>query len=431
MQKKSRHFKLALIGNMNNNNFSLLRYFRDAGVDAHLLLYSNDGKASCSHFKPQDDTFNYSFWKPYIHRTSLYNGAEQALPSLLFLIFYSLNKIRSIILRKQNYIRYISKNYLRKLLDSYDGIITSGYALSIISKIGVNVDIYYPYATGIEGIRRYKAMSSDNIISRLIFEYGRKTQIRSLKCAKNIFNADMGQTKLAFNSLNIPFYKIPVPMVYRESFPKENLDSNYNNIRNILQGSDFSIMMHSRLAWKTDTCIKHKVDSKNNHWLIHAFKSVLQQFPGKVSKLVILEYGPDIKATKELVNKLNLSNHTIWLKQTSRKNLMWLLQYVSLGVGEFQSAPGTIWGGTGWEVLCMGKPLLQRFLFEDGEFEKIFGFPEPPILKVRTRCDIKKHLISAITTPTILSSKSQASYTWFNHYNGKKLANEWLKYLKY
>ena len=82
MPEKSKNFKLALIGNMNNNNFSLLRYFRDAGVDAHLLLYNNDGQASCSHFRPQDDTFNYSVWKPFIHRTSIYNGAEQSLPSV-------------------------------------------------------------------------------------------------------------------------------------------------------------------------------------------------------------------------------------------------------------------------------------------------------------------------------------------------------------
>ena len=35
--------KIALLGNMNNNNFALLRYFRDLGFDAHLLLFKNDG----------------------------------------------------------------------------------------------------------------------------------------------------------------------------------------------------------------------------------------------------------------------------------------------------------------------------------------------------------------------------------------------------
>ena len=31
--------KVALIGNMNNNNFSIMRYFRDLGIDAHLILF--------------------------------------------------------------------------------------------------------------------------------------------------------------------------------------------------------------------------------------------------------------------------------------------------------------------------------------------------------------------------------------------------------
>ena len=50
--------KIALIGNMNNNNFALMRYFRILGADAHLLLYSNDGKGELSHFKPECDTWD-------------------------------------------------------------------------------------------------------------------------------------------------------------------------------------------------------------------------------------------------------------------------------------------------------------------------------------------------------------------------------------
>ena len=35
--------RLGILGNMNNNHFSLMRYMRDLGIDAHLLLYSDDG----------------------------------------------------------------------------------------------------------------------------------------------------------------------------------------------------------------------------------------------------------------------------------------------------------------------------------------------------------------------------------------------------
>lgn len=45
--------KIGLIGNMNNNNFALMRYFRDLGADAHLLLYANDGQGSLSNFRAE------------------------------------------------------------------------------------------------------------------------------------------------------------------------------------------------------------------------------------------------------------------------------------------------------------------------------------------------------------------------------------------
>ena len=71
--------KIALIGNMNNNNFSIMRYFRDLGADAHLLIYSNDGVGSLSHFTPESDTFNIEKWQAFIHKTDIENGPSSVL----------------------------------------------------------------------------------------------------------------------------------------------------------------------------------------------------------------------------------------------------------------------------------------------------------------------------------------------------------------
>lgn len=45
--------RVALVGNMNNNHFALLRYLRDLGVNATLLMFSNEA----AHFYPQQDTW--------------------------------------------------------------------------------------------------------------------------------------------------------------------------------------------------------------------------------------------------------------------------------------------------------------------------------------------------------------------------------------
>ena len=67
--------KVALVGNMNNNNFALLRYLRDLGVDAHLLLFDNE----IGHFVPEHDTWQLAKWQPFIHALPFGNNPRHLL----------------------------------------------------------------------------------------------------------------------------------------------------------------------------------------------------------------------------------------------------------------------------------------------------------------------------------------------------------------
>ena len=49
--------KIALLGNMNNANFALLRFLKSRGLNADLLLWKNDGELSHFHFKPENEFF--------------------------------------------------------------------------------------------------------------------------------------------------------------------------------------------------------------------------------------------------------------------------------------------------------------------------------------------------------------------------------------
>ena len=71
--------KIALIENMNNNHFALMRYLRDRGYDAHLFLSRGEGITSLTHFLPESDTFEIEKWEPYIHRTSFYTSGLRVL----------------------------------------------------------------------------------------------------------------------------------------------------------------------------------------------------------------------------------------------------------------------------------------------------------------------------------------------------------------
>ena len=129
---KIRKKKVALIGNMNNNNFTLLRILRDNKIDAHLFLYSNET------FQPQADTKNYLNWRSYIHNLNISNGK----PDILF----------------------FNKNKLSKKLQDFNFIIGNGIAPYILKKINRKLDIFMPYAEGIEHINE----NTDSLIKILL-----------------------------------------------------------------------------------------------------------------------------------------------------------------------------------------------------------------------------------------------------------------------
>ena len=118
--------KIALLGNMNNNNFSLMRYFRDLGEDAHLFLYSTDGVGTLSHFKPQDDSIEFDKWAQFIH----YLDFEESYRSLF------IDPIRLTRPVNTNKVKYIFKNF--------DILIASGLTPAILDRCGLKLDIFYP-----------------------------------------------------------------------------------------------------------------------------------------------------------------------------------------------------------------------------------------------------------------------------------------------
>lgn len=422
--------KIAIIGNMNNNGFALMRYFRDLGADAHLLLYSNDGVDSLAHFAPDNDSFNYHKWNNYIHQTDIHNGPHQTLPDLLQWTMVKLFNLRSRLLSRSYRLTYLSANTTKRLFSGYDFIVTSGYGLAVLKKAGVTSNIFSPYSSGIEGVCRRYAPSASNLFSRGLFEWGRYRQIISLKQSGRVVTAEMGITNDLLADLHLGFKPLAMPMVYVEQdCPVATGEDHIDQVGRDLIDCDFSVLMHSRLAWNADVCRENHVRSKNNQWVIKSFKAVIEEKAGLKAKLVILEYGPDAKNTKKLVTELGLDSHVIWLPKTSRKNLMWLLGKVTVGVGEFIESPRTIWGGTGWEVLASAKPLLQGFYFEEGKFEELYGYPEPPLLKVRSQEDVTEHLLEMAGNPEKAKLIGQESHDWFNRHNGYNLAKQWLSLL--
>lgn len=428
--------KIGLIGNMNNNNFSLLRYFRDLGADAHLLLYAEDGQGSLSHFQPSADTWHLERWTPYIHQTAIPNTPIAALD----FPFSWLMSARSFLKAKwggnPTWVAPVSRSQVRSTYAAYDRLLASGLSPATLQRIARRLDIFYPYAIQVEFLEAPQFTSwlhSARGLTRYGLRLLRQRQARGIRAATRVFNADPGITHETLVRHGARPLAMAIPMVYpHEDLPIAPPTEHLRQAQSQARAASFSALHHARLIWQNPghwTPAEWRSENKNAPRFFRALAQLLQQRPTAQPRVFVVEYGPDVAATRSLISDLGLDPFVTWLPLMPRKELMWLLAQVSLAVGQFYDVPRMIWGGTGWEALASGKPILQGFQFADGEFESLYGYPAPPLLGVRTEADILAALLSVADRPEHLAAIGTAARAWFDRHNGIGLARQWLEQL--
>lgn len=424
---------------MNNNHFALMRYFRDLGADAHVLMYSNDGIDGASHFAPEKDTWMLDKWAPYIHRTDILNAPISAVNfplSLFFSANYALKKFNKTIGSSIASPFPVSKSSLINVFKNYPLLVGTGIAPAMLHRINRSLDIFAPYGAGIEYFKNTEFIAQLNSLSgfrlRLMLMVQAR-QIIGLQNARHVLDTDISIAKGSLNEIGVTPLPLACPMVYiNEPMPEHAPSDALKVAMAVIKSTNFSVLHHSRLMWqKTEQFTNEQwlFQSKNNDHLIRSFAELVAQRPALKSCLLIVEYGPDIQATKELVANLGIADHVHWLPKMARRELMWLLSKVSIGVGEFLDVPRFLWGGTAWETLASGKPLLQGFQFAEGEFESLYGHPPPPMLPVRRREDILPHLLEMADNSERREALGRHAKAWFSEYNGVGLAKKWLDLL--
>jgi hypothetical protein len=425
--------KIGLIGNMNNNNFAMMRYFRDLGADAHLLLYSNDGQSTLRHFTPEADTWELARWAPFIHQTDIPNAPIASFDFPLSTAIWLRSEVRRFTGAADCSVRAVTRTQLRKAYSEFDRLIGSGSTPAALVRIDRALDVFYPYSMGVEFLGSSEFTSSERGLwhRRLTYRSLRRQQLRGISRAARVLSTDREVTGKVLAQHNIPSIQQTIPMVYnREKAPMDPPTKVLADACDALRGAGVSLLHHSRLMWKRakpHSDEEHLTSTKNSDWLIRAFADLAIARPRVRPRLFVVEYGPDVQATKELVAQLGIGESVTWLPKMARRELMWLLGRVSIGVGEFMNPRCMIWGGTGWETLAAGRPLLQGFRFEAGEFEEFYGYPPPPMLPVREESDLLKQLLFVADNPDRASQIGVGAREWFDTYNGIALAKKWLE----
>jgi len=387
--------RVAIIGNMNNCFFTLMRYFRDLNIDAHLYLYENEYE----HFKPENDTYRIDKYKDYIHILPVANSGKGLILA--------------------------NSKELQKILKPYDLYIGYGIAPALFRKIDYTLDIFIPYSDRIELVN-YDKFQFKNLFKYPVRLYTRKEQIAGIKfnTTKVIASGIESITKEAIEMLGIKdkYIRNYLIMIYN----KEELD--INDIEpyyiDVMKNRDIVIFSHTRHHWKNLIESYERNGVKGIDRLIIGYSKFVKDNPNINSILILFEYGKDVEFSKELIKELGIEKYVEWFPLMPRKKILQLIDYADIVVNSLGSP---MWGGVGFEALSRGKILMQNFELSNKEFQKLMGHPLPSILRAYSAEDVKDRLNEFIKNKEYYKKEGEKNREWFDKYAGIGLAKEYKK----
>jgi hypothetical protein len=386
--------KVALLGNMNNNFFCLMRYLRDYGIDAHLFLWKNE----LADFTPEEDTWFIEQWQPYIHQTPFYNGNLLALLKL-------------------------KKKEVQDVFDGYDVFIANGFAPALFYKAGLTLHLMYPYSGGIEFIRYKTPFAGKNFLQKAktasTYYLYRYLQRIGLKYnTQNIWLFDTySEEYCKKHKLNYQY--VAVPCLYLESLKNIIIPEGLKPFISKMKQSDLVVFSHVAHNYKSVfTAKRNDVLIKGFAAFYHAQKNYFNPI------LVLLDKGIDVDYSKQLIRELDIEKQVIWIPLMKRKEIMVLLQYADIGGGEFM---GFLWGGTGWEFMASALPFMHNSGLNSETFYDTVGLPYPPIFETKNEADVAKCLLEY--DKNLGKKRGLQLEEWFNTYNGMALVKKYVDYI--
>lgn len=385
--------KVALIGNMNNNFFALMRYLRDKKINAHLFLTN----AEQNHFLPECDTFENKY-NEFIH------NLEWGHP----LSYFS-----------------TSSKKIKQDLNGYDFTISCGFVPAFLKKADLNIDILVPFGGDIWGRPVFESFNLKRIFINSGVRWIQKQGVPFAKIIHMGFTNELYEDRINYlNNSHIRWKEI-LPMIYYKEYRQENLDdllqkSDYSLLfKKIRDENEFIALSHGRHYWyNKDT---NDPAHKGNDKLIKAFAEFVNENNHIKSKLVFLEYGIDVIHSKNLINKLKIEDYVIWLPQMNRRDLMIMLLLSDIVCAEFTHS----WESSGvlYEALVGAKPILAyRNDISIQDKDDLYD-----IMNAFSVEEIKFQLLNYINNKDHYKNMGQKGLTWFE----KKVDVVISKYSKY
>jgi len=384
--------KVACVGNMNNNMFSLVRYLRDFGIDAELLLYNREAE----HFLPQCDTIDFNKPIPWIKRLSW-------------------GSIRSFFLT--------SPQKIRKDLENYDIIIGCGLLPAFLEKAHLKLNIFAPYGKDLYFLILKNNLFDWKLPLWLVIKYYQKKGIRN--CDLSSITISNKLYKKAVEKLRVKTFSLSIPHLYYKEYCNLKPEGlKYSNFfLELRKNYEIIVFNHCRQLWKT---FVDEISWKGNDIIIKGFAQYLKKAK-KRAVLVLFEYGPDVENSKKLIGELGIQKNVIWLPKMPRKEIVFGLSLADFGSDILVPVTWSTTNGTSVEVMMSGKPLFKNLPITPEEHKKLMlGRPFPPIVNINSPEAIAEHLLKYENNPEPYKELDKKAKEWFDKYMGIGLAEKWV-----
>lgn len=374
--------RVALLGNMNNLFFAIVRHLRAAGVDAHLFLFDNEP----AHFHPSADTFSLDY---QAYTTSLPYGNWRTFSKA-------------------------PREHIAEATRGFDFLMGTGIAPALLHRAGKKLDIFMPYGEDLEFLaRRWWPGLPDPraLLTALTLPRHQRAGIRE---AAVCIGTNPPSTQALYAELGIKGRRVIAPLtaVCSLEFSPErvpeyaNRSHFYPYFKKLRDSADLLLWHHGRITmaeshWKSG-------DAKGTQKVIAGFAAFARKHPDIRAKLALFEYGPEVNAAREIVRSLGIADNVAWFPLMPRKEIFIGMNFADITCGELGLSYN--YGGAILEGLAMAKPLLHYRRDED--------FPEAeryPILCAKTAQDVEAQLEAWREDPERVREIGRAGRRFFEH----------------
>lgn len=335
--------RLALIGNMNNNQFALARHLRDRGY-AVTLFFSDRSP----HFHPSADSFDPA----------------------------DLELVRAVNWLDRGFY-YANLQEVRRDLQGFSFYMGQGEEAAVAQRAGFPLQIYFPYGSDVykyaylppefHWTQRWAARlfpKPQRLPYSLMREGTMAKFLRQVIREAPFLMADYTNEDFEARLKGLDYQGerifMPLPFLYPNAYdPSDRYDQLPLDLRQRIQqvrdGVDWVVLYHGRQEWKT---YHNAFTAKNTHYLIQGFSQFLKAHPRAKARLVMLDYGSDVDASRALIAELGIQESVLWLGKMERRALICLIDQVDLGAGEFGRSYLSF--GTIMEAMIRGRAVIHH-----------------------------------------------------------------------